>query len=133
VGQSHLEGNDGVVASATSLVEIAEVERILERVSAQDALPFSAAELAYARDRSDPARRLAARLAAKRAAVALLGPGTEAADVEVLRDPYGPPCLRFSKKAEARLEAMGVGRTLVSLTHERTHAAAAVLLLREVL
>ena len=93
--------------------------------------PFSAAELAYARERSDPARRLAARLAAKRAAAAALGPGTEATDIEVRRDRYGPPSLRFSRRAEARLEAMGVRRTLVSLTHERTHAAAAVLLLRE--
>ena len=34
--------------------------------------------------------------------------------------PLGPPSLRFSRGAEARLEAMGVRRTLVSLTHERT-------------
>ena len=34
---------------------------------------FTPAERAYAASKSDPARRLAARLAAKRAAVALLG------------------------------------------------------------
>jgi holo-[acyl-carrier protein] synthase len=131
VGQSHAGESDGVVASETALVEIAEVERILERAPVGAVPPFSAAELAYARSRSDPARRLAARLAAKRAAAAVLGHGTVANDIEVHRDRYGPPSLRFSRSAEARLEAMGVRRTLVSLTHERTHAAAVVLLLRE--
>lgn len=133
VEQEPVAEDEGVVASGTSLVEIAEVERILEQAAAGPLPPFSAAELAYAHDRSDPARRLAARLAAKRAAAAALGPGTEPADVEVYRDHYGPPSLRFHGRAVARLEAMGVGRTLVSLTHERTHAAAVVLLLREVL
>jgi phosphopantetheinyl transferase (holo-ACP synthase) len=102
VGQSHLEASDGVVASATSLVEIAEVERILECASGEDAPPFSAAELAYARNRSDPARRLAARLAAKRAAVALLGPGTEAADVEVIRTDRPASAFRRKPKPASR-------------------------------
>jgi len=131
VERNHVGESDGVVASGTSLVEIAEVERILERAPVEAVSPFSPAELAYARERSDPARRLAARLAAKRAAATALGPGTEATDIAVHRDRYGPPSLRFSRRAEARLEAMGVRRTLVSLTHERTHAAAVVLLLRE--
>jgi holo-[acyl-carrier protein] synthase len=119
---------EGVVAGVLRLVAIEEVERLLGPGEAEH--PFSAAELAYARDRADPARRLAARLAAKRAAAAALGPGTEPADVEVLRERYGPPALRFSPRAALRLGELGVGRALVSLTHERTHAAAVVLLLR---
>ena len=92
--------------------------------------PFSDAELAYARDKSDPERRLAARLAAKRAAVRLLGPSVTEADIEVTRVPGRAPGLRLSARAQAALAEAGAGAALVSLTHGREHAAAAVLLVR---
>jgi holo-[acyl-carrier protein] synthase len=117
---------DGVVASALEVLEIAEVAPLL----AGGAHPFSAGELAFARARSDPERRLAARLAAKRAAARLLGGGVSPSDVEVSRRPGGPPHLRLSARAEARLREQGADQILVSLTHERRHAAAAVLLIR---
>jgi holo-[acyl-carrier-protein] synthase len=117
---------DGVVASALEVLEVAEVTPLL----AGGAHPFSAEELAFARARSDPERRLAARLAAKRAAARLLGGGVSPADVEVTRRPGGPPHLRLSPRAEARLREQGADQILVSLTHERRHAAAAVLLIR---
>lgn len=114
-----------MVASDSELVAIDEVARQLE---AGETLVFTTAELAYARARSDPARRLAARLAAKRAAARLLGGATTERDVEVVRGEYGPPALRLSPAAKARLAALGAGRALVSLTHERGHAAALVVL-----
>jgi phosphopantetheinyl transferase (holo-ACP synthase) len=117
---------DGVVASAIEVLEVAEVGPLL----ASGAHPFSAEELAFARARSDPERRLAARLAAKRAAARLLGGDVSAGDVEVSRRPGHPPGLRLSARAEARLRECGADRILVSLTHERRHAAAAVLLVR---
>jgi holo-[acyl-carrier-protein] synthase len=116
---------DGVVASAFEVLEIAEVGPLL----ASGDHPFSDEELAFARARSDPERRLAARLAAKRAAARLLGGDVSPADVEVSRRPGAPPRLRLSPRAQDRLRALGAGDTLVSLTHERRHAAAAVLLL----
>ncbi|PYQ45201.1 MAG: 4'-phosphopantetheinyl transferase, partial [Acidobacteria bacterium] len=73
---------------------------------------------------------LAARLAAKRAAVRLLGGGVAEADVEVVRLPGGAPRLRLSSRAQGALEKAGAGAALVSLTHGREHAAAAVLLVR---
>ena len=117
---------DGVVASAIEVLEVAEVGPLL----ASGAHPFSSEELTFARARSDPERRLAARLAAKRAAARLLGGDVSAADVEVSRRPGHPPGLRLSPRAEARLRECGADRILVSLTHERRHAAAAVLLVR---
>lgn len=117
---------DGVVASAIEVLEVAEVGPLL----AAGAHPFSAEELAFARARPDPERRLAARLAAKRAAARLLGGDVSASDVEVSRRPGQPPGLRLSPRAESRLRARGADRILVSLTHERRHAAAAVLLIR---
>jgi holo-[acyl-carrier protein] synthase len=117
---------EGVVASAVEIVEIEEAARLLADGSARAV--FTDAELAYARARSDPARRLAARLAAKRAAARLLGDGLEEAEVEVVRGEYGPPALRLSPRALSRLHALGAVRALVSLTHERSQAAALVVL-----
>jgi holo-[acyl-carrier protein] synthase len=119
--------DDGVVASAVEVVEIAEAERLLATGGAG---VWSPAELAYARARVDPERRLAARLAAKRAARRLLGSGIDLADVEVVRGAWGPPALRLGGQAREQLLALGADRALVSLTHERRHAAALVLLLR---
>jgi holo-[acyl-carrier protein] synthase len=113
----------GVVASALEVLDIAEVERLDDR----GRRVFSPAERAYAESKSDPARRLAARLAAKRAAARLLGVDPE--DVEVRRRAGGPPRVVLSPRAEERLRSLGAARVLVSLTHGRTHAAASVLLI----
>jgi holo-[acyl-carrier protein] synthase len=119
---------DGVVASALEVVEIAEAERLLAE---GEAGPFSPAERAYALAKRDPVRRLAARLAAKRAAARLLGAGVTPADVEVLRGSLGPPRITFSDAGRRRLAELGASRALVSLTHGIAHAAASVLLLRD--
>lgn len=120
--------DDGVVASAVEVLAIADALPLMTAPPAES--PFSDDERAYASARSDPERRLAARLAAKRAALRLLGGGLELRDVEVLRGRGGPPRLRLSPRAQERLAALGAATTLVSLTHERRHAAAAVLFLR---
>ncbi len=116
---------DGIVASAIAVVAVDEAEALL---AAGDPGAFSPGELAYARARADPARRLAARLAAKRAAREALGAAVAEREIEVVRGAYGPPSLRLSPAARARLDALGAARALVSLTHERRHAAALVVL-----
>ena len=119
---------DGVVASAFCIVALEEVEALLEGGGGS---VFSEGELAFARARVDPARRLAARLAAKRAAVRLLGAGALEREIEVVRADYGPPRLRIRGRARARLAAIGASHALVSLTHERRQAGALVLLVRD--
>jgi holo-[acyl-carrier protein] synthase len=116
-----------VVGHAVEILDIAEVAPLLAGGSAH---PFTAGELAYAQAKSDPDRRLAARLAAKRAAARLLGGGVEVSEVEVVRGAGGPPRLRLSERAGRRLAALGADRAIVSLTHGREQAAASVLLLR---
>jgi holo-[acyl-carrier protein] synthase len=75
---------------------------------------------------------LAARFAAKEAAVKALGTGFRDGisyqDVEVQADPLGKPLLRFSGKALERAQALGVARVHLSLTHGRDVAAAVVVL-----
>jgi len=119
--------DDGVVASGVEIVEIQDAERLLATGGGGI---FSDGELLYAQERVDPARRLAARLAAKRAALRLLGGEAAECEIEVVRGAYGPPVLRLSGAARERLRALGASRALVSLTHERSHAAALVLLVR---
>jgi len=120
--------DDGVVSSGVEIVTVEETERLLGKGAEA---PFSGEELRYARARVDPGRRLAARLAAKRAACRLLGKGALEREVEVVRGEHGPPELRLAGAARDRLRALGAGRALVSLTHERRHAAALVVLLRD--
>ncbi|HET6899101.1 MAG TPA: hypothetical protein VFK70_12165, partial [Vicinamibacteria bacterium] len=95
-----MDTDDGVIAETIEVLPIAEVGPLLAEGGTG---PFSEAELAYARDKSDPERRLAARLAAKRAAVRLLGPGLTEADFEVTRVPGRAPGLRLSARAQAAL------------------------------
>jgi len=120
--------DDGVVASGVCVVEVEEAERLLASGGGE---VFTEGELCYARARVDPARRLAARLAAKRAACRLLGGGAAEREVEVRRGAFGPPSLGLAGAAEARMRALGASRALVSLTHERTRAAALVVLVRD--
>jgi holo-[acyl-carrier protein] synthase len=118
---------EGVLGHAVEILDIAEVAGLLAPGADH---PFTAAELAYARATSDPERRLAARLAAKRAAARLLGGGAQPSEVEILRAAGGPPHLKLSGKARERLQSLGADRAIVSLTHGREQAAAVVLLLR---
>jgi holo-[acyl-carrier protein] synthase len=120
--------DDGVVASGVEVVPVEEAERLL---ASGGGGVFTEGELLYARERVDPGRRLAARLAAKRAACRLLGGDAVDGEVEVRRGAFGPPSLRLAGAAKARMRVLGASRALVSLTHERTHAAALVVLLRD--
>jgi holo-[acyl-carrier protein] synthase len=115
--------SEDVRAESTAVVAIADVGK------AAFAEVFSPRERAYAASKSDPERRLAARLAAKQAAVAALGGSLELRDVEIVRGRGGPPRLELSERGRARLAEIGGDRVLVSLTHGREHAAAAVLVL----
>lgn len=117
------------MAEALEVVAIAEVAGL--GAVEGGPTPFTEAERAYARSKSDPERRLAARLAAKRAACRALGEGIEPGEIEVLPARGGPPRLRLSERAQQRLRGLGASRALVSLTHGETHAAASVLLLRD--
>jgi holo-[acyl-carrier protein] synthase len=113
---------DGVVSSTVEVLEIAEVDAVRDVPGV-----FTEGERAYAESKSDPERRLAARLAAKRAACRLLGEGVTPGDVEIVSG-GGPPQIRLGPRAAERLRALGASSVLVSLTHGRTHAAASVLL-----
>lgn len=108
------------------LIEIARVERALERRPALADRIFTADELESARVRARPGRHLAARFAAKEAALKALGlGGLRLHEVEVEGGGDAPPALRLRGSASRVARERGVDLD-VSLTHSREHAAAVV-------
>lgn len=109
------------------LIEIERLERALERRPRLAERLFTAGELAYARARVRPGRHLAARFAAKEAAVkALGGTALPLREIEVEGADQQAPRLRLHGRAAAVAVERGV-ELQVSLTHSRDVAAAAVL------
>jgi holo-[acyl-carrier protein] synthase len=106
------------------LIEIERLERALQRRPRLAGRLFTAAELAYARARRRPGRHLAARFAAKEAAIKALGGGVRPDEIEVVRSD-GAPALRLHGAAAERARGLGVALG-VSLTHSRETAAAVV-------
>lgn len=120
----------GIGLDATEIDRIAEVlarhgDRFLHRV-------YTDGEIAYCRRHRDPAPSLAARFAAKEAAMKALGTGAARGvtwrDIEVIRG-GGPPQLQLHGGAARRFDAMGAKSSLITLTHARQLAIAHVMLL----
>ena len=108
------------------LIEIPRIERALARRPTLAERIFSVAELDFARARARPGRHLAARFAAKEAALKALGlGGLRLHEVEVEGGGDVPPTLRLSGAAATAARGRGVDLEL-SLTHSRELAAAVV-------
>jgi holo-[acyl-carrier protein] synthase len=106
------------------LLEVGRLERALERRPRLADRVFTPGELAYARARRRPGRHLAARFAAKEAAVKALGLRDVALrEIEVVAGE--PPTLRLHGRAAAAAREQGV-ELAVSLTHSQEMAAAVV-------
>ena len=108
------------------LIEIERIERAIERRPRLAERVFSRAELDQARDKARPGQHLAARFAAKEAALKALGlGGLRLHEVEVEGGGTEPPRLRLHGEAAEVAEREGVVLS-VSLTHSRDLAAAVV-------
>jgi holo-[acyl-carrier protein] synthase len=115
---------------ATDIPRVAEMfarygDRFLRRV-------FTDGEIAYCTRHRDPAPHLAARFAAKEAAMKALGTGHACGvlwqDVEVRRE-TGPPQLVFHGGAAEHARGLLVVRSLLTLTHAEAVAIAQVVLI----
>jgi holo-[acyl-carrier protein] synthase len=112
------------------LIEIERVERALARRPRLAERLFTSSERDYAEAHSRPGRHLAARFAAKEAAIKALGKPLPPAQIEVVNAEGGDPSLRLHGEAAAEAERLGVTLT-VSLTHSRETAAAVVIAARD--
>ena len=123
-----------ILGLGTDLVEIERIQdscdrfgdRFLEKI-------FHPSEIQYARSQARPSIPLAARFAAKEAASKAFGTGIGASlpwlGMEIGHHPTGEPFLLFHQAGADLAQQRGVTRTLLSLTHTRTHSAATVILI----
>lgn len=120
-----------LVGLGMDLADIGRMERALQRHGVR----FANRILAPAEQEVCPELRpsfVAGRWAAKEAAVKALGCGFSLGigprHIEILPTPAGKPELRFTGPALERARHLGVRHIHVSITHERTTAAAVVVL-----
>lgn len=123
----------GVLGIGIDIESVTRVGALLERYETRFVeRVFTAAEAAYCLRRARPAQHLAARFAAKEAAMKALGTGHSHGvvwrSVEVLRE-TGPPRLQFHGAAARRFDAMGATRSLVAISHSGDFALAQVMVL----
>lgn len=92
---------------------------------------YTDGEWEYCLSRPDSAASMAARFAAKEAAMKALGlgwgSGIRFRDIEVERSRAGAPRIRLHNNAQILAHARRIGRIVVSLNHDRTHAMAIVI------
>ena len=93
---------------------------------------FTARERSGCRKRKDAASCLAARFAAKESFLKAMGTGLRNGiswqDIEVVNDELGKPELVLSGKANELFQSRGLGKTLLSMSHDGGHAVAFVIL-----
>jgi KDO2-lipid IV(A) lauroyltransferase len=129
--------DDAPVRCGIDSVEISRIERLLEATPADELRKlFTQAELDDAGTGAGRASSLAARYAAKEACVKLfpheLAAGRiEPADFSIARDAYGAPQVVASANARAIMDRARIADIAVSLTHDRTSAAAVALALAQ--
>ena len=133
LGEKRLRWHDPstvVVGLAIELVRLDDLRRDLADggVAWRDAV-FTRGEQRDCEGRADEAPGLAARLAAKTAALqALRSPsGASLADVEIEREASGRPRLVLHGRARNAADDLGATNLHVSLTHSLAHALAVVL------
>lgn len=114
------------------VVEVGRFRGLLERRAGAQARLFTPEELAYAARFADPAPRLAARFAAKEAAMKALGVGLGAVsfhDLRVHRSESGEPSLGVAGRAAELARSRGVAGWALSITHSGLVAMAVVVAL----
>jgi len=116
-------------------IDMIEVERVGSGISKESGfreMIFSATEIAYCESKKNKFEHYAARFAAKEAFFKALGTGwienTLFNEVEIINNIDGKPEIHLSGLTQNTINAMGINRILVSLSHIKTMASAIVIL-----
>jgi holo-[acyl-carrier protein] synthase len=123
----------GLGFDATEIARIAAtVDRYGERFTHRI---FTDGEIAYCMRRRNPSIHFAGRFASKEAAMKALGTGHSQGvlwrDIEVVRQPGGPPQLRLHGGAARRFAKIGGHTSQLSISHTDTLAFAQAIILGE--
>ncbi len=120
-----------VIGLGTDLIEIARIERSVERYGeAFLARVYTPGEIAYCLRKKNAAESFAARFAAKEAGAKALGTGISRGvswrEFEVRRAPGQRPELHLSGRAQHIASHLGIKRLSLSLSHSRELSIAVV-------
>jgi len=117
-------------------LDIVEVSRVKKAVQKWEGRflhkVFTPGEVSYCLEDRVSYHSLAARFAAKEAAVKALGVGFQGVswqEIEITNDEWGKPYLHLSGQALAIAQKQGVEKIFVSLSHSQEYAVAQVILL----
>lgn len=125
---------DGV-GLGIDIVEIARMERILQRTPRFRVRVFTEGERAYCDATGQPAVHYATRFAAKEAVLKALGTGFSQGigpqDVEVARNSKGRPLARLHRKAAVAAKELGVVDLPISLSFTHDEAVACAMAITE--
>ena len=123
-----------VVGIGTDITECLRIAQMIERHG--DLFinrVYTDLEIAYCRERKAATQHFAGRWAAKEAILKAIGTGWAKGiswrDMEIRNDPSGKPSVRLSGGARDKVEELGIGRMLISISHCRSHATAYALAL----
>jgi holo-[acyl-carrier protein] synthase len=122
-----------IVGTGVDITEVARIKAAVERFGDRFLKRvFTPEEVRYCMSKANAGERLAARFAAKEAAMKAIGTGLRHGvtwqDVEVVRQPGGRPGLRLTGKAADFAATLGCKRTHLSLSHTAEQAIAHVIL-----
>ena len=114
------------------IIEIRRIERALERHGRRFLeRVYTLEEVAFCRGRVS---ELAARFAAKEAAMKALGTGARGVgfrEIEVLPNQRGKPLVYLYGRAEERARELGLGHLEVSMSHSQDYALACIVAARD--
>jgi holo-[acyl-carrier protein] synthase len=121
-----------MLSTGVDIIEIPRIRQVLERYGQRflDRV-FTPGEIEYCRGR---APNLAARFAAKEAAMKALGTGFRGVawkDIEVVRHRSGAPSIKLHGRAKSRAQRLGLRDMALSLSHSREYAVASVVAISE--
>lgn len=116
------------------IIQIARIRDAAKRHEGFLARIFAESERAYCLSKRNPYPHLAARFAAKEAFIKALAPvplnGVRLSEIEIATNDRRHPELVLHGETRRVVEAAGVRRSYVSLSHDRAHAVASVILER---
>jgi len=115
-------------------IDLVKIERVSNLIDRWDnrflKKVFTGEELAYSQTRSLTPQHLAARFAAKEAALKMLGKGLKGLNwhqLEIINDSNGKPELVLHGQASELANMIGIKEIHLSITHEREYAIAQVI------
>lgn len=124
-----------VLGLGVDLIEIERIKQALEAESGKrfESRVFTEGEITYCRSKVNPYPHFAARFAAKEAVMKAFGTGWTARvswkGIEVRNNELGRPFIAFHGKTEELAGVIGVETCHISISHNRSQAVAAALLL----